>query len=163
MLLCSHNKSRPRMNFANWLNCDGLSQAVNAFHDAGAAGALVASASWWGPCKCSTAISYRRRPRRNIPESVDLEAASILRKCILDRLYSPDLPNAALVVGPQLDPSRSEKHKNSVRSVLLLGVIALVWPRVARAAPRLENLAWESLTRHRDCRVADAHVQAACG
>jgi len=31
------------------------------------------------------------------------------------------------------------------------------------AAPRLENLAWESLTRHRRGRVADAHVQAACG
>ena len=40
----------------------------------------------------------------------------------------------------------------------------LVWLRAAKAAPRLENLAWEDdLTRHRRGRVADAHVQAACG
>ncbi|ETI65332.1 hypothetical protein C100_02785 [Sphingobium sp. C100] len=40
----------------------------------------------------------------------------------------------------------------------------LVWLRAAKAAPRLENLAWEaSLTRHRRGRVAYAHVQAACG
>jgi hypothetical protein len=47
--------------------------------------------------------------------------------------------------------------------VLLLRIRALVCPCAARAAPRLENLAWEKLTRLRRGRVADAHVQAACG